>query len=142
MSINRAILIGNLGKDPDVKYYEAGKATATFTMATTERAYTTAGGTQVPERTEWHNVVVMRSGLAEIVEKYLHKGDKVYVEGKIRTRSYADRNGTTRYVTEIYAEQIEMLSAKLPNAYGAAPTSGNATAPAGQSDASGTNTSS
>ena len=92
MSVNKVILIGNVGKDPDVRYLDSGVAVANFTLATSDKAYTLANGTQVPERTEWHNIVLWR-GLAEIAEKYVHKGDKLYIEGKIRTRSYDDPNG-------------------------------------------------
>ena len=87
MSLNKLMLIGHVGKDPDIRILEAGSKVATFSFATTEKGYTLANGTQVPERTEWHNIVVWR-GLADVVEKYVHKGDKLYLEGKIRTRSY------------------------------------------------------
>lgn len=111
MSVNKVILLGNVGKDPDVRYLDTGIAIASFPLATSERAYTLANGTQVPERTEWHNLVLWR-GLAEIAEKYVHKGDKLYVEGKIKSRSYDDQNGNKRYVTEIFVDQMEMLSGK------------------------------
>lgn len=114
MSVNKVILLGNVGKDPEVRYLDSGVAVATVPLATSERAYTLANGTQVPERTEWHNLVLWR-GLAETAEKYVHKGDKLYVEGKIRTRSYDDQSGTKRYVTEIFVESMEMLSPKQPN---------------------------
>ena len=109
MSVNKVILIGNVGKDPEVRYLDTGIAVATFPLATTDRAYTLANGTQVPERTEWHNLVLWR-GLAETAEKYVHKGDKLYVEGKIRTRSYDDQTGARRYVTEIFVDSMEMLT--------------------------------
>jgi single-strand DNA-binding protein len=109
MSVNKVILIGNVGKDPEVRYLDSGVAVATFSLATSERAYTLQNGTQVPERTEWHNLVLWR-GLAETAEKYVHKGDKLYVEGKIRTRSYDDQNGVKRYTTEIFVDVMEMLS--------------------------------
>jgi single-strand DNA-binding protein len=80
-------------------------------LATSERGYTLQNGTQVPERTEWHNIVLWR-GLADIVERYVHKGDKLFIEGKIRSRSYEDQNGNTRYVTEIFADNMEMLTAR------------------------------
>ena len=86
MSVNKVILLGNVGRDPEVRYLDTGVAVAIFPLATSDRAYTSANGTQVPERTEWHNLVLWR-GLAETAEKYVHKGDKLYVEGKIRTRS-------------------------------------------------------
>lgn len=109
MSLNKAQLIGNVGKDPDVRYLDSGVAVATFPLATTDRAYTLLNGTQVPERTEWHNIVLWR-GLAETAEKYVHKGDKLYIEGKIRSRSYDDQNGVKRYVVEIFADNMEMLT--------------------------------
>ena len=111
MSVNKVILIGNVGKDPDVRYLDSGVAVATFSLATTERGYTLQNGTQVPDRTEWHNVILWRQ-LAETVEKYVHKGDKLYIEGKIHTRSYDDRSGQKRYVVEIWAEAMEMLSTR------------------------------
>jgi single-strand DNA-binding protein len=80
-------------------------------LATTDRAYTLANGTQVPERTEWHNLVLWR-GLAETAEKYVHKGDKLYIEGKIRSRSYDDQTGSKRYITEIFVDNMEMLTSK------------------------------
>ena len=92
MSVNKVILLGNVGQDPQVKYFDTGSAVATFRLATTDRAYTLQNGTQVPERTEWHNIVASNR-LAEIVDKYVHKGDKLYLEGKIRTRSYSDQSG-------------------------------------------------
>lgn len=111
MSVNKVILLGNVGRDPEVRYLDTGVAVATFPLATSDRAYTLANGTQVPERTEWHNLVLWR-GLAETAEKYVHKGDKLYVEGKIRTRSYDDQTGAKRYVTEIFVDNMEMLSAR------------------------------
>ncbi len=110
MSLNKVQLIGNVGKDPDVRYLDNGVAVAAFPLATTERGYTLANGTQVPERTEWHNIVLWR-GLAETAEKYVHKGDKLYIEGKIRSRSYDDQNGIKRYVVEIFGDNMEMLAA-------------------------------
>ncbi|MDD6891012.1 MAG: single-stranded DNA-binding protein [Bacteroidales bacterium] len=109
MSLNKVQLIGNVGKDPEVRYLDTGVAVATFPLATTDRAYTLANGTQVPERTEWHNIVLWR-GLAETAEKYVHKGDKLYIEGKIRSRSYDDQNGVKRYVVEIFGDNMEMLT--------------------------------
>lgn len=109
MSLNKVQLIGNVGKDPEVRYLDSGVAVATFPLATTDRAYTLANGTQVPERTEWHNIVLWR-GLAETAEKYVRKGDKLYIEGKIRSRSYDDQNGIKRYVVEIFGDNMEMLT--------------------------------
>ena len=109
MSLNKVILIGNVGKDPDVRYFDNGNAIANFPMATSERGYRLANGTEVPERTEWHNIVASRDR-AQFVEKYVKKGSLVYVEGKIRTRNYDDKDGNKRYVTEIYADRIEFYS--------------------------------
>ncbi len=111
MSVNKVILLGNVGKDPEVRYLDSGIAVATFSLATTEKGYTLSNGTQVPDRTEWHNIVLWR-GLAEVAEKYVHKGDKLYIEGKIRSRSYDDQAGAKRYITEIFADNMEMLTPK------------------------------
>lgn len=111
MSLNKVQLIGNVGKDPEVRYLDSGVAVATFSLATTERGYTLANGTQVPERTEWHNIVLWR-GLAETAEKYVRKGDKLYIEGKIRSRSYDDQNGVKRYIVEIFGDNMEMLTSR------------------------------
>ncbi len=105
------MLIGNVGKDPDVRYYDADQAVAQFPLATTERGYTLQNGTKVPDHTDWHNLVVWR-GLAKVVEKHVHKGDKIYVEGRIRYRSYDDPKGQRRYVTEILVENMELLNPK------------------------------
>lgn len=110
MSVNKAILIGNVGKDPEVRYLDKDVAVANFTMATTERAVTLQNGTQVPERTEWHNIVAWK-GLATLAEKYIKKGTQIYVEGKIQTRNY-EKDGIKRYYTEIYAENIQLLGKK------------------------------
>ena len=112
--MNKALLIGNVGKDPEVRYYEQDQAVAQVVLATTERGFTLQNGTQVPDRTEWHNVVFYR-GMAKVVEKYVRKGDKLFVEGKIRSHSYDDQKGVRRYVTEIVAENMEMLSPKGNN---------------------------
>ena len=109
--MNKVMLIGNVGKDPDVRYYEMDQAVAQIRLATTERGYTLPNGTQVPDRTDWHNVIFYRS-LAKVVERYVHKGDKLYIEGRIRYRSYDDKKGMRQYVTEIYADNMEMLSPK------------------------------
>ena len=113
MSLNRVQLIGNVGKDPDVRYLDSGVAVATFSLATTDRGYTLANGTQVPERTEWHNIVLWQ-GLAETAEKYVRKGDKLYIEGKIRSRSYDDQNGVKRYVVEVFGDKMELFSSPTP----------------------------
>jgi single-strand DNA-binding protein len=111
MSLNKVMLIGNVGKDPEVRYIDNGVATATLSLATTIPGYTLPNGIQVPERTEWHRILLWRR-LAEIVEKYVHSGDKLYIEGQLRTRSYTDKQGKTRYVTEVWADNMEMLTPK------------------------------
>lgn len=120
MGINKVILLGNVGKDPRVTYYDNGACVAQVSLATSEKGYTLQNGTQVPDRTEWHNLI-FRHRLAEVVDKYVHKGDKLYVEGKIRTRSYDDQSGIQRYVTEIFVDNMEMLTPKGTSAAAGAP---------------------
>lgn len=110
MSLNRATLIGNVGQEPELKTLENGRKVATFTIATTEKGYTTQSGTVIPDRTEWHNVVLWQ-GLAEVTEKYIHKGSQVYVEGKITTRSW-EKDSVKHYRTEIVADNMQMLGKK------------------------------
>ena len=108
MSVNKVILVGNVGQDPTIRHVET-RPVATFSMATTERAYTTASGAQMPERTEWHNIVMWGKD-AETAERYIRKGTKLYVEGKLRTRTWEDRNAIKRTVTEIFVENFDILS--------------------------------
>ena len=107
--VNKVILIGNLGKDPEVRYLDNGVAVANFSLATTEN-YKNKEGERVSQ-TEWHNIVLWR-GLAEVAEKWLKKGSSVYVEGKIRTRKWEDKDGNTRYSTEILVDNMTMLGGK------------------------------
>ena len=109
--MNKVMLIGNVGQDPEVRYVDQGVAVARIRLATTERGYTLQNGTQVPEHTDWHNVILWRR-LAEVVEKYVHKGDKLYIEGRIRYTTYDDKQGLRRYATEIWADNMEMLTPK------------------------------
>ena len=109
--MNKVMLIGYVGREPDIRYVDAGVCVASLVLATTERGYRLQNGTEVPDRTEWHNITLWR-GLAETVEKYVHKGDKLYIEGKIHTRSYDDKNGVKRYITEIWADAMGMLTPK------------------------------
>lgn len=104
--INKAIIVGNLGADPEIRYTQSGSAVATFNVATTERWRDKEGQSQ--ESTEWHRIVAWRK-LAEICGEYLHKGSKVYIEGKIQTRKWQDQNGNDRYTTEIVAREMKML---------------------------------
>ncbi|MBO4806179.1 MAG: single-stranded DNA-binding protein [Paludibacteraceae bacterium] len=114
MSVNKVILVGNVGKDPEVRYVSQDNPVAQFSLATTERGYTTANGTQVPERTDWHNIVAWK-GLAKLAENYIRKGTQLYIEGKLRTRNYQDQTGNTRYVTEVVADEIQLLGKKPEN---------------------------
>lgn len=107
--INKVILVGNLGKDPEVRYLDNGVAVANFSLATTEN-YKNKEGERVSQ-TEWHNIVLWR-GLAEVAEKYLKKGASIYVEGKIKTRKWEDKEGVTRYTTEILGDNMTMLGGK------------------------------
>lgn len=107
--VNKVILVGNLGKDPEVRYLEGGTAVANFSLATSE-TYKDKSGQRV-EQTEWHNVVVWRK-LAEIAEKFLKKGMTIYLEGKLRSRSWDDKDGQKRYTTEIVADTFTILSKK------------------------------
>lgn len=107
--VNKVILIGNLGKDPEVRYLDNGVAVANFSLATTEN-YKNKEGERVSQ-TEWHNIVLWR-GLAEVAEKWLKKGSSVYIEGKIRTRKWEDKDGNNRYSTEILGDNMTMLGGK------------------------------
>lgn len=111
--INKVILVGNLGKDPEVRYLEGGTAVANFTLATSESFKDRTSGER-KTNTEWHNVVVWR-GLAEVTEKYLKKGMQVYIEGKLRTRQWQDKDGNNRYTTEIVADNLQMLGKREEN---------------------------
>lgn len=111
MSVNKVILMGNVGKDPDVKTFDNGGVVAQFPLATTKRGFKTKDGKEVPERTEWHNIV-LSNGLAKVAEQYVKKGDKLYIEGELRTRSYEDNNGVKHFITEVYGYDMEMLTPK------------------------------
>ena len=106
-SVNKVILIGNVGADPEVRYLDRGVAIATFNLATTERGYTMQNGTQVPDVTEWHSIVLWRN-LAEWAQQYVRKSMRVYVEGKLKTRSW-EKDGQIRRKTEVVAESIQIL---------------------------------
>lgn len=109
--MNKVMLIGNVGADPQVKYLDQGVCVAQVRLATTERGYTLQNGTQVPDRTEWHTCIFWNK-LGEIVEKYVRKGDKLYVEGKIQSRNWTDRQGISRKAVEIMVDNMELLSPK------------------------------
>ena len=109
--MNKVMLIGNVGKEPDVRYYAADQAVAHVSLATTERGYTLPNGTQVPDRTDWH-ALTFSKGLAKVVERYVHKGDKLYVEGRIRYSNIEDKRGMRQLVTDILVDNMEMLTPK------------------------------
>ena len=117
--VNKAILVGNLGKDPEIRYTPSGAAVVNFSVATSENWKDKDGNKQ--EKTEWHKVVAFGK-LAEICGEYLHKGKQVYIEGRIQTRKWEDKSGSDRYTTEIVANQMQMLGAKGDK--GAAPSGG------------------
>lgn len=110
MAVNKVILLGNVGSDPEIRESNGGKF-ATFRLATTDKGYTKRDGTQVPERTEWHNIVA-NSNIVGVIENYVRKGTKLYIEGKLRTRKYTARDNTERTVTEIYIDNMELLGGK------------------------------
>ena len=107
--MNKVMLIGNVGQEPEIRYVDSDVAVARLSLATSERGYTLQNGTQVPDRTDWHTVILWRK-LAKIVEEFVHKGDKLYIEGRIRYVSFNDKQGVKRMATEIWAENMEMLS--------------------------------
>lgn len=123
MSVNKVTLLGNIVRDPEIRQFDNGGKIAVFSVATNERAFKTADGKEIPERTEYHNIVV-RNKLAEIAATYLKKGNKIYLEGMLRTRQYKTANEEIKYTTEIYASTFEMLT---PRASGSPETG---TAPA------------
>lgn len=122
MSVNKVILIGHAGKDPEVRYLENSTPVANFTLATSE-TYTNKNGEKI-KNTEWHNIVLWR-GLAEIAQKYVKKGTQVYIEGKIRTRSWDDKDGNKRYITEIVADNMQMLGVNTNSQENSQPQSVN-----------------
>lgn len=112
-TVNKVILIGNIGKDPEVRRLENGGVVANFPIATSE-TYTDRTTGERRENTDWHNIVLWR-GLAEIAEKYARKGQKVYIEGKLKNRSWTDQNGNTRYTTEVLADEMTLLTPRSEN---------------------------
>lgn len=116
MSINKVILLGNLGHDVSYREFENGQV-AQFSVATTEMGYKTKDGKDVPDKTEWHNVVLV-GGLAKVAKEYLKKGDKVYIEGKIRSRKYTTKDGQEKTIVEVVGTTMEMLSPKKNNGTG------------------------
>jgi single-strand DNA-binding protein len=130
--INKVILVGNLGKDPELRTLESGRKVANFSLATTE-SYKDKNGDKV-DQTEWHNLVFW-GPIAEVIEKYLKKGSQIYVEGKIRTRSYDDKEGNKKYITEILGDKLTMLGSPSKGGESSSPASNGKTVaqPVGQS---------
>lgn len=120
-SVNQATLIGFVGDDPKIITAQNGTTIASISIATTDKGYTKQDGTTVPDKTEWHNVVVF-GRLAEVVKNYVRKGASLYIQGKMRTREYEDKNQVKRYITEVVADVLQMLDRKP------AQTSNNASA--------------
>ncbi len=108
--VNKVILVGRLGKEPEVRHLESGVGVANFSMATSE-TYKDRNSGERKEITDWHNIVLWR-GLADVAEKYLHKGDLIYIEGRLKTRSWQDKDGNTRYTTEVVGDNMTMLGSK------------------------------
>lgn len=121
--VNKVILLGNLGKDPEVRHLENGRAVANFSIATSE-SYKNKEGERVT-KTEWHNVVLW-TPLAEIAEKYLNKGNQVYIEGKLTTRSYDDKDGNTKYITEVVGREMTLLGKPSSGEGGGSPAAQSA----------------
>jgi single-strand DNA-binding protein len=133
--VNKVILVGNLGRDPEIRTLESGVKVARFSLATTE-SYNDRNTGQRVDQTEWHNIVLWR-GLADIAEKYLRKGNQVYIEGKLQTRSYQDKDGITKYSTEIVGQNMNMLGGRpvsTDTSYEASSQSSSAEPPAAPAD--------
>ncbi|MBO6098907.1 MAG: single-stranded DNA-binding protein [Prevotella sp.] len=109
--MNKVMLIGNVGTEPEVRYFEVDSCVARVRLATTEKGYVLQNGTRVPDRTDWHNLVFYRK-LAKVVEQYVHKGDKLYVDGRLQYSQYDDKRGVQRMATEIIVDNMEMLTPK------------------------------
>lgn len=112
--MNKVILKGYCGKDPEITKFDNGGKVAQFSLATSERGYKTKEGRDIPEHTDWHNIVVKRSGLAGVCEQYVKKGTPLLLSGKIQTRDYTDNSGTKRYITEIVVDEMELLGGNKP----------------------------
>lgn len=112
MSVNKVILLGNVCEDPRIKVFNNGGKVAQFTLATNRRAYKAKDGKEIPEKAEFHNLVVSAPGLVDVAEKYVKRGHKIYVEGELRNRTYEDGDGVKRFITEIVVHSLELLTPK------------------------------
>lgn len=110
--MNIAIVCGNVGQDPRITDFENGGKVAQFSLATTEKGFKTQDGREIPDRTDWHNIVVRRTGLAGIVEKFVKKGTPLLVQGKMQTREFTDDNGIKHFITEIIVDELKLLGSK------------------------------
>jgi single-strand DNA-binding protein len=135
--MNKVMLIGNVGTEPEVRYFEADSCVARVRLATTEKGYVLQNGTRVPDRTDWHNLVFYRK-LAKVVEQYVHKGDKLYVDGRLQYSQYDDKRGVQRMATEIIVDNMEMLTPKsnTPTDAAAQPSPAPQAAPDGEQGSS------
>lgn len=115
MSVNKVILLGNVCEDPRIKVFSNGGKVAQFTLATNRRAYKAKDGKEIPEKAEFHNLVVSVPGLVDVAEKYVKRGNKLYVEGELRNRTYEDGDGVKRFITEIVVHSFELLTPKAEN---------------------------
>lgn len=109
MSVNKVILLGNVGGEPTTYDFENGGSVTKLSLATTDKGFTTKDGRTIEDHTEWHTII-LQNGLAKVAAQYVHKGDRLYIEGKLRTRQYKDKDGAQRYATEVLAQSMEMLS--------------------------------
>lgn len=127
MSVNKVFLLGNVGKQPEIRESNGSKF-ATFSLATTDKAYTSKDGRQVPDRTEWHNIVA-NGAIVSVIERHVTQGSKLYIEGKLRTRKYTDRNNVERQTTEILLDYMEFVGAKPQSQSAPAPATAPSTPP-------------
>lgn len=134
MSVNKAIILGNMCQDPQVRSFDNGGKIATFCVATNEKGFTTKDGRQIPDQAEYHNIVITVPGLVDVAEKYLHKGDRVFLEGKLRTRSYEDKTGAKRSTTEIVVSSLDLIGGRKQEEVKSQPFQGSASAAQGEDD--------
>lgn len=127
--MQKVILIGNLGKDPEVKAFDNGGKVANFSVGVTERGYTTKEGKEIPDHTEWFNCVA-RNNTANVIEQYVKKGNKVYIAGKLRTRTYDKQDGSKGYATELFVDELELLTPKGESSSNSQPTQAQPTSQA------------
>lgn len=124
MSVNKVILLGNVCEDPRIKVFNNGGKVAQFTLATNSRAYKAKDGKEIPEKAEFHNVVISASGLVNVAEQYIKRGHKVYIEGELRNRTYEDGDGVKRFITEVIAHTMELLTPKAESKTAEQPQNG------------------